>query len=53
MLRLNAASIQILNPSRAEVHIDRYLHEDEIGTSNSSERHAAYASASETSFGSR
>lgn len=53
MLSVDAGSTEVLNPSRAEIHVDHYLHDEEIGTSNSSDRHAAYASASEISSGSR
>lgn len=40
-------------PLRREVHVDQELHFGEMGTSNSSERHAAYASASPMSSFSR
>jgi hypothetical protein len=44
---------EVLDPGRREIHIDENLHFVEIGTSNSSERQAAYASASVMSSGSR
>jgi hypothetical protein len=53
MLRLDASGSEVLNPQGAEIHVDHNLHDDEMGTSNSSDRHAAYARASEMSSDSR
>ena len=41
VLRLDTTCLEIFNPVGAEVHVDRESHDDEIGTSNSSDRHAA------------
>lgn len=48
MLRLNAVLSKERRPLRAEIHVDQKSH-FAIGTSNSSERHAAYANASKRS----
>jgi len=53
VLRLNCLTCKVLNPDWAETHVDENLHFDEIGTSNSSDLHAAYASASLMSSASR
>ena len=41
VLRLDSSGSKILNPGRAEIHVDRNLHDGEIETSNSSDRQAA------------
>lgn len=38
---VDAGREKILGPRRAEIHVDGELHDEEIGTSNSSARHAA------------
>src|ERR1700744_1309052 len=41
----NIIKLEFLNPLRRQVHIDKYFHEAERGTSISSERQAAYDKA--------
>jgi hypothetical protein len=53
VLRLNRVVRKKRYPHRREVHVDQEFHFGEIGTSNSSERQAAYASASPMSSSSR
>src|SRR6266404_4215985 len=50
---LEARAGELLHPERREVHVDEDLHERPSGTSISSARQAAYASASRTSSSSR
>jgi hypothetical protein len=52
MVRVEASQRQEADPLRSQIHVNQELH-FASGTSNSSERHAAYAKASETSSDSR
>jgi len=53
VLRLDRVVRKKRYPPRREIHVDQKFHFGEIGTSNSSERQAAYASASLMSSASR
>lgn len=53
MNALHLTSGEELDPFGSQVHVDQDFHFDESGTSNSSARHAAYASASVMSSFSR